>query len=141
MAWWLWLLVGLVLTGLELMAAGGFYLIFFGLSALLIGVLELAGFGGAVWLQWLLFAVLSIVALVLFRNPLLRTLNQHQLPVDRIVGEIATPVADIPAGDVGRAELRGTSWTARNIYQAPLLKGQRCRVERVDGLMLFLLPE
>jgi inner membrane protein len=141
MAWWLWLLVGFVLTGLELMAAGGFYLIFFGLSALLIGVLELAGFGGAVWLQWLLFAVLSVVMLMLFRNPLLRTLHPTDLPVDKIVGEIATPVADIPAGEVGRAELRGTSWTARNIYETTLLKGQRCRVARVDGLMLFLLPE
>ena len=141
MAWWLWLLVGFVLTGLELMAAGGFYLIFFGLSALLIGVLELAGFGGAVWLQWLLFAVLSVVMLMLFRNPLLRTLHPTDLPVDKIVGEIATPVADIPAGEVGRAELRGASWTARNIYETTLLKGQRCRVARVDGLMLFLLPE
>jgi membrane protein implicated in regulation of membrane protease activity len=141
MAWWLWLLVGFVLTGLELMAAGGFYLIFFGLSALLIGVLELAGFGGPVWLQWLLFAILSVVTLMLFRNPLLRTLHPADLPVDKIVGEIATPVADIPAGEVGRAELRGTSWAARNAYETTLLKGQRCRVARVDGLMLFLLPE
>jgi len=141
MVWWLWLLVGFVLTGLELMAAGGFYLLFFGLSALLIGVLELAGFGGPVWLQWLLFAVLSILTLMLFRNPLLRTLHPTDLPVDKIVGEIAMPVADIPAGEVGRAELRGASWTARNIYGTTLLKGQRCRVARVDGLMIFLLPE
>lgn len=141
MPWWLWLLAGVVLAALELVGSGGFYLIFFGLSALLIGLLQFAGFVGAVWMEWLLFAVLSVLSLALFRNPLLRTLHADMMPVDKIVGEIATPVADIPAGEVGRAELRGAGWAARNLHQAPLLKGQRCRVERVDGLMLFLLPE
>ena len=32
MSWWLWLVLGLGLTALELLSPGGFYLIFFGLS-------------------------------------------------------------------------------------------------------------
>ena len=34
--------------------------------------------------------------------------------VDSLVGDIAVPLEDIPAGAVGRAELRGTVWSARN---------------------------
>jgi len=141
MSWWLWLMLGLALTGLELVAAGGFYLIFFGLSALLIGTLQLVGFAGAAWVQWFLFTALAFVLLALFRNPLLKTLKPSGGPVDQIVGDIAIPVDDIPAGDVGRAELRGTGWSVRNAHHGPLVKGQRCRVQRVDGLMLFLVPE
>jgi inner membrane protein len=141
MTWWLWLVLGLLLTGLELVSAGGFYLIFFGLSALLIGTLELAGVAGPIWLQWFLFTALSIVLLILFRNPLLKALRPQHVAVDQLVGEIAIPVDDIPAGAVGRAELRGAGWSARNLHDATLAKGQRCRVQRVDNLMLFLIPE
>jgi membrane protein implicated in regulation of membrane protease activity len=141
MTWWFWLLAGLSLTALELLSAGGFYLVFFGISALVIGTLTLAGVVAAPWLQWFLFTAIALVLLLLFRNPLLRALRPAYGPVDQLVGDVAIPVEDIAAGGVGRAELRGTGWTARNAHHGPLAKGQRCRVQRVDGLTLFLVPE
>ena len=39
---------------------------------------------------------------------------------------------------VGRAELRGTVWSARNAGTTPLLKGQRCSVTAIDRLMIFI---
>ncbi len=51
------------------------------------------------------------------------------------------PLEDIPAGAVGRAELRGTVWSARNQDAATLARGQRCKVVEVDRLMIFLKPE
>lgn len=141
MTWWLWLLLGLVLSALELASAGGFYLIFFGVSALFIGLMAALGLAGPQWLQWLVFSLLSVILLLAFRRPILRMLNADTGPVDSLVGQIAVPVDAIPPGVVGRAELRGTTWSARNLHSAELARGQRCRVERVDGLMLFLLPE
>jgi membrane protein implicated in regulation of membrane protease activity len=41
---------------------------------------------------------------------------------------------------VGKVELRGSSWSARSA-RAALARGQRCRVERVDGLTLWVRPE
>jgi membrane protein implicated in regulation of membrane protease activity len=141
MTWWLWLVFGLALAGLELVSAGGFYLIFFGLSALLIGTLQVMGLNADVWVQWLLFTALSVGLLTLFRNPLLRALRPTDVPVDQLVGEVAIPIEDIAAGSVGKAELRGAGWNARNEHHGPLHKGQRCRVRRVDELMLILIPE
>jgi membrane protein implicated in regulation of membrane protease activity len=141
MSWWLWLVLGLGLTALELLSSGGFYLIFFGLSAFLIGTLKLLGLQSQVWVQWFLFTALSFVLLLLFRNPLLKAFRPTDAAVDQLVGEIAIPIEDIGAGGVGKAELRGTGWNARNGHHGPLHKGQRCRVERVDGLMLILIPE
>ena len=141
MTWWLWLVFGLTLTALELLSAGGFYLIFFGLSALLIGTLQLLGLHSQVWVQWFLFTALSFVLLALFRNPVLRAFRPKDVAVDQLVGQIAIPIEDIPAGLVGKAELRGTGWNARNEHHGTLHKGQRCLVRRVDELMLILTPE
>ena len=141
MAWWLWLLVGVALSALELLSAGGFYLIFFGISALFIGLMSVFGLAGPLWMQWLVFTLLSVVLLLGFRRPILRMMNVETGPVDSLVGQVALTIDAIEPGAMGRAELRGSTWSARNLHSAELARGQRCRVERVDGLMLFLLPE
>ena len=85
----------------------------------------------------------SIVSLLLFRNPLLRRFGVQDtaMTVERLEGEIAVPYDDIAPGAVGRAELRGAQWSARNAGTTPLSRGQRCVVVKVDGLMLFIEPE
>jgi membrane protein implicated in regulation of membrane protease activity len=144
MQWWHWIAIGFLLAALELASPGGFFIIFFGFGALGVGVLSLLGLSGPLWLQWLLFSLLSIVSLLLFRNPLLRRLRAREaaaLPVDALEGEIAIPLDDIPPGVVGRAEMRGTTWSARNVSARPLARGQRCVVAAVEGLLLSLEPE
>ena len=58
-----------------------------------------------------------------------------------MVGETATPLDDIAPGAVGRAELRGSAWSARNASGVTIARGQRCRVVKVERLMIFLEPE
>jgi inner membrane protein len=143
MEWWHWLVLGLILVALEMAASGGFYVIFFGVAALAIGGLHMLNIAGPAWFQFLLFSVLSVASLLLFRNPLLRLmkLDRPAEDVDSLVGETAVPLEEIPPGSVGRAELRGSVWSARNSSAAALVRGQRCRVVRVDRLMIFLEPE
>jgi len=142
MPWWLWTLFGLTLLLLEVQTFNSFYLLFFGFGALLVGLLDGVGLVDADWLQWLLFSVLSIVTLVLFRRPImLRLAPAGTDRVDNLVGETAIAAEDIPSGGVGKAEMRGTVWSARNDGPTPLRKDTRCRVQRVDGLMLWLRAE
>jgi len=93
--------------------------------------------------QLLLFSLISVGSLVLFRGRLLKRFQpEPQAPtVDALVGEVATADDDIPAGSVGRVELRGTVWSARNETGVSVVRGARCRVSRVDGLMLYIVPE
>jgi len=142
MSWWLWVVLGLVLAAIELATPGGFFVIFFGVGAIVVGLLEAAGLASAPWLQWLLFPIIALVALRLFRRPLLAMLSTSDpARVDSLVGEVAVAVADIAAGQHGRAELRGTTWQARNVADAGVLAGQRTRVVAVDGLTLDIRPE
>jgi len=143
MEWWFWMLVGLTLLGLEILS-GGFYLMFFGLAALAVGAVVVFGVSEPVWLQWVLFSVLSVASLLLFRGPLLRTIkvkDHTQKYSDNLVGEVATLLEDLSPGSTGKAELRGATWTVRNGGAAMLTKGQRSRVVRVDGLTLWITGE
>jgi membrane protein implicated in regulation of membrane protease activity len=143
MSWWHWIVVGLILIALEMAASGGFYVIFFGIAAIAIGVLHALGIAGPLWFQILLFSATAVASMLFFRRPLLRWMNLEGpgKDVDSLVGQTAIPLEDIEPGAVGRAELRGTVWTARNRAAAALRKGQRCTVTGVDRLMIFLEPE
>ena len=59
LVWWHWLALGLVLIALELAASGGFYIIFFGVAAIIVAGLSLLGAAGPIWTQLLLFSILS----------------------------------------------------------------------------------
>jgi membrane protein implicated in regulation of membrane protease activity len=140
MAWWSWLLLGIALLVVELLTPGGFFVLFFGAGAIAVGVLVLVGMAEQAALQWLLFSILSIVALVVFRKPLLARVRGRQpaREIDSLIGETAVALSEIPVDAIGRAELRGSAWAAQNIGSAPVQSGQRCRVERVDGLTLHI---
>ena len=142
MIWWYWVVLGLALTALELATPGGFFAIFFAVSAIVIGLLELTGAIERDWVQWVLFPALALISLAVFRRPLLEWLRGRDADaVDSLIGEIAVPADTIEPGAHGRAELRGSTWTARNIDPSPLARGQRCRVVAVRGLELDLRPE
>jgi membrane protein implicated in regulation of membrane protease activity len=104
---------------------------------------RVGGVAGAAWGQLLLFSLLSVVSLLVFRKPLMRRfgLAAPGPPVDSMIGEICTVVQAPGADGFGKVELRGTSWTARAAPGASFTVGQRCRVERVDGLTLWIRPE
>ncbi len=141
--WWHWLVVGLLLVLAEIASAGGFYVVFFGVAALLVGILAAFGLAGPGWAQLLLFSVLSVSSLAIFRSRLLKwmQLDPQRPAVDPLIGEIGIAQEDIIPGGVGRLELRGTSWSGRNATSAALPRGTRCRVVRVEGLMLHVVPE
>jgi inner membrane protein len=144
MIWWYWMLAGLVLLGVEMATPGGFYILFFGLAALIVGSLTGLGFAQAEWLQWLLFSGLAILSLLVFRGPLLawiKTQDKEMPTVDSMMGESAIPIEDLAPGGTGKVELRGTTWTAHNAGPALLKKNQRCKVERVEGLTLWITAE
>lgn len=141
--WWHWLVLGLVLVVSELATPGGFYIIFFGVGALAVGVLAGFELAGPPWTQVLLFSVISIVSIVLFRGRLLKMFQiDPQLPsVDVLVGEVAVASEDLAPGAMGKVELRGSAWSAKNEGQVFVARGVRCRVTRVDGLTLHVKPE
>jgi membrane protein implicated in regulation of membrane protease activity len=143
MQWWHWALLGLVLGLLELATPGGFFILFFAIGAMLVSLLSLFDVAGPLWVQWILFGVFSIVTLFFFRDPLLRRMRASERtgPIDQLTSDIAVVKEDIAPGAIGRAELRGSAWSALNVGVAILHRGQRCAVRKVDGLTLHITAE
>ena len=142
MEWWIWLLLGLLLLFAELVTPGGFYIIFFGIGAIVVGILARFQAARPTWFQFILFSIVSVLSLWLFREKLLQlTRARSSHGVDNLVGETAVLLEDISMNGIGKAEMRGTSWNTRNVDDKPLARGQRCRVERVEGLTLFVRAE
>jgi inner membrane protein len=140
MQWWAWIAVGAILLGSELAFIDAqFYLVFVGASALAVGFLTLAGIVDTVWLQWLIFAALSVITMVTFRRRVYDRLRRN-LPIMHAVpvGELLVLPTELAPGNSCRLEFRGSSWTAINGGHSVIDAGGRARVDRVDGVTLVV---
>lgn len=137
----MWLAAGLVLLAIELATPSGFFVMFFGLGAITVGVLQALGWLTAAVPQWFMFTAVSIIYLLLFRGRMQKGIDRPPANIDTLVGELAVPRERIPPGQVGRVDLRGVLWNARNDGSRNIEPGQRCRVTAVDGLTIYVQPE
>jgi len=143
MEWWAWIAVGAILLGSELgFVDAQFYLLFVGGSALVVGFLDLAGLLPAVWMQWLLFALLAVFSMVTFRRRIYERMRR-KLPAMKqgpAGGTVVLP-AELQPGETCRLEYCGSSWNAVNGGDSAIAAGQRARIERVNGLTLVVHGE
>ena len=141
MPWWGWLIGGVALLGLELfLVEAEFYLVFIGVSAVIVGLLDLAGVDLVEWQQWLVFAALLVVTMVTFRRRLHAFVRGRVGHVrERVTSgdRVLVPV-QLEPGQSCRVEYHGTSWSARNVDVLPLAAGSEAVISNVDDLTLHL---
>ncbi len=142
MPWWGWIVIGTLIFCAELFAIDAqFYLIFIGSGALIVGAVELLGFAMPAWLQWLMFASLSVVSMVTFRRKLYDMIRGGVLPVsDAVVGKSINLEEQLAPGATCRAEFRGTTWTVKNVGEATISSGSSATIEAMEGLTLHVKP-
>ncbi|MBI56356.1 MAG: nodulation protein NodD [Alcanivorax sp.] len=137
-----WIILGLVLVIAEF-AISGLVTIFLGLAALLVGTLVWLGLIDSLVWEITLFAVLSLVLLVVARRYLRERLfgreTQGQTSEDSagLVGARATVQGAFENG-VGTVRYRGALWQAQSSH--PLNDGQMVRILRHEGLWLTVAP-
>jgi len=140
MPWWGWMIFGAVLLGSELLIVdAGFYLVFIGLAAAITGLIELAGADLEPWVQWILFSIIALVFMVLFRKKLYAKLRGSGIGYETgPTGEIVTVEQALQPGETGRLAYRGTEWTVVNNSDQAFEQGQHVQISSVDGLTLKL---
>ena len=138
MPWWGWIIFGAFLLGSELLGVdAAFYLVFIGVAAMLTGMVELTGLQLELWVQWMLFAGLSLVSMVMFREKLYKKIRRGGPGFDASpTGEILKLKESLQPGDSCRMEHRGTNWTVLNASSEAFEKGSNVRVTGVEGLTL-----
>ena len=134
---WLVLLVGFLVVE----AACPIHLVSIWFAAGALAAMIAAALGAQFWLQITVFVVVSGALLALlwpfirkFLNPKLQKTN-----IDAIIGSIGTVTEDIENIDaVGQVKLGAMYWTARTTDGKPLCKGTRVRVDRIEGVKVFV---
>lgn len=134
---WFWLSLGLVL-GVAEMVAPGFFLMWLGLAALIVGILDYF-LPITLAYQVAMFAILSVLTVFagkrfLQKNPIE---TQDAMLNDRgarMTGEIVTVVEPITNGH-GRVKVGDSVWNARGVDAAI---GARVRVIGADGAVLLV---
>ena len=141
MAWWAWMIVAAISLAIEMFVFDAqFYLVFFGISAALVGFLGLAGVDLPDWAQVLALSVLAVTSMVTFRKRAYELVRNRTGHVDErlTVGDRVTVPVRLEPSQTCRVDYRGTSWTARNVDETPIEAGREAVIARVDGLVLMV---
>jgi membrane protein implicated in regulation of membrane protease activity len=134
---WIWLLVGLVMIGSEVLT-GAFVLIFFGIAACLTALAVSLGLDNLA-LEYTLTAVLGVMLTLLFRKRFLRLKDPKSAVTNSPdLHQEFTLSAEIPAKGESSVSYQGTPWTAVNTGTDLLGKGQKVKIIKVDGIKLHV---
>lgn len=135
-----WLMVLVVLVTGEAITVGLTF-IWFAVGAL--GGLTVAVLGGPIWLQVVVFLILSAVTLVLVRPIAARLLTPGVSPTnaDRVLSQIALVTEEIDnIAETGQVKLFGQVWTARSESGENIPAQSRVRILRIEGVKVFVRP-
>ena len=143
MSWAAYIWLGLMVAFLVAEAACPCHLISIWFAVGSLVAVAVALLGGAVWLQILLFLLVSCGLLAAlwplakkFLKPRLTATN-----VDSVIGSVGlVTVAIDNLTAVGQVKLSGMEWTARSASGDPIPEGTRVRVDRIEGVKVFVSP-
>lgn len=140
MTWWTWMILGVVILGAELFAIDAqFFLVFIGISAALVGLTQLIGISMPEWLQWTLFATLSLISMFTFRKALYDKIRGGVEGFkDSLAGESITIASSTEPGKESRTPYRGADWTVRNVGASVIEAGSRAVIVKSEGLTLHV---
>lgn len=138
--WWMWFVGGFALIIAEL-AIPAFFVIWFGLGALLVGLLTVVMPGISATTQFAIWALASLSMVVLwfkvFKQGFIKTrIGTADGEVIGEIGLLAAPVAPFQRGKVRfqRPILGSEEWAC--IADAAIAAGERVRVVAVEGSFL-----
>lgn len=99
--------------------------------------------GGPLWLQLLLFLAVSTISLIALR-PVFRKFIRPKLTatnVDSVIGATGLVTASVDnVSAVGRVKLGAMEWSARSTSGAPISEGTLVKVDRIEGVKVFVSP-
>ena len=98
---------------------------------------------GPIWLQVVLFLVVSGVLLALLWPVVRKLLRPHltRTNVDSLIGSegyVTAAVDNLSA--VGQVKLGAMEWTARSTSGEPIPAGTLVQVDRIEGVKVFVTP-
>lgn len=133
-----WLVLIAVMLVIEIFTLG-LTTIWFGIGAVAAAIAS--GLGAPLWLQVLLFCVVSIVVMLLVRPFAMKVMNKERMKtnIEEIVGLQAEVMESIDnQREQGVVRLRGVEWMARSVDGNSIEVGEVVTVESIVGVKLMV---
>lgn len=134
----IWLVILAIMIVLEIISLG-LTTIWFGIGA--IGAAVVAWMGYGIWVQLFVFAVLSVIAMAVFRPIAVRYLNRdkEKTNVEEVIGKTVVVTKEINNEQAaGEVRLNGLEWTARSQDGRVIPEEDRVTVVAVEGVKLIV---
>jgi membrane protein implicated in regulation of membrane protease activity len=132
----IWLIIGTGLCLTELLFPTAFVALMMGLSAFIVALLS--GVIGTLWLQVVVWLVISVLLILMSQRLLPKPRRRKQFQ-DAVIGET---ISEIFPGKAGRVLYEGNSWRARcdddKLYIAA---GEAVYVVQREGTTLIVMPQ
>ena len=132
---WFW--VGVFILAIVLEAATvDFVALWFALAALPSFVIALIG--GPLWLQIIVFLIVSILLLAYTRPYMVKYFKKNRIKtnVHAAIGKIAVVSKEITPNSIGAVTLRGIRWSA--VSNETIKKGDELRILDIEGVKLIV---
>ena len=131
--WWIWVIVGVLLIIGEIFTAG-FFLIWFGIAAIIAGII--AFFELSVVWQGVAFLIISGILLAGTRQ-LAERYTKKQPPgigADRFIGKVGVVLEDIDNDkNTGRVRVEEDKWRADSLEGDIITKDSKVQVIKIEG--------
>lgn len=141
---WIWLGLGVFFSIAEIVVAGTFFMLPFGVGAFVAAIVAFAT--TSLTASWLVFVVVSGAAFATL-VPLGRRLDRsagsrERVGANRWEGRVGVVLSEIPEGPgaTGLVRVDREEWRAESTEDAAVPAGSRVRVIRVDGTRLVVEP-
>ena len=107
-----------------------------------LGALLTAALGGGLWLQIVVFLILSALSLMLLKPLSRKWMAGHKAArtnADRVIGETALVTEDIDnTMATGQVQVDGQIWTARSAHGVVIPAGSRVKVLSIQGVKVMV---
>lgn len=133
-----WLIVVAVMLVVEIFTMG-LTTIWFSLGAVVSAIVSACG--APLWLQIVLFCVVSVVIMLLVRPFAVKVMdkNRTRTNVDELVGQQVVVIETIDnQKETGHVRLRGVEWLARSTENVVIQTGETVTIESVTGVTLMV---
>ena len=108
-----------------------------------LGALVTALLGGKLWLQVVVFLLVSAITLALLR-PIAKkhfTPRLTRTNVDALTGKTCLCVTAIDnLASSGQVKIGDVEWTARSTSGEPIPAGEQVKIDRVEGVKVYVTP-
>ena len=136
---WLLLLVAFLVAEASTVTLVSLWFAAGALAAMVVSLLS-----HAIWLQVTVFLAVSAVLLTALRPLVRRHLNPRLTAtnIDSVIGStglVMVPIDNVTAS--GQVKLGAMVWTARSTDGSLIPEGTRIRVDRIEGVKVFVSPE